>query len=146
MIINNLYHNKKPKRLGRGIGSGLGKTCGKGHKGQKARAGKKIRINFEGGQTPIYRKLPKFGFKSINKNIIKIISLSKIYNLILITNIYIIDLIFLNINKLISKNTKKVKIIYDNKNIIIKHPIIFKGLLCTKKVKKIIINNGGKIN
>ncbi|WP_019217905.1 50S ribosomal protein L15, partial [Legionella tunisiensis] len=52
------------KRLGRGIGSGLGKTSGKGHKGQKARAGGFHKINFEGGQMPIQRRLPKMGFKS----------------------------------------------------------------------------------
>src|SRR6476620_3182278 len=52
------------KRLGRGIGSGLGKTSGKGHKGQKARAGGYHKINFEGGQMPIQRRLPKMGFKS----------------------------------------------------------------------------------
>jgi len=52
------------KRVGRGIGSGLGKTAGKGHKGQKARTGGKIRRGFEGGQTPIYRRLPKKGFNN----------------------------------------------------------------------------------
>ncbi len=53
------------KRVGRGIGSGLGKTSGKGHKGQKARAGASIRRGFEGGQTPLYRRLPKRGFTNI---------------------------------------------------------------------------------
>ncbi len=53
---------KAPKRLGRGIGSGLGKTSGKGHKGQWARSGGGVRPGFEGGQMPIYRKLPKRGF------------------------------------------------------------------------------------
>lgn len=52
------------RRVGRGIGSGLGKTAGKGHKGQKARSGGKIRRGFEGGQTPIYRRLPKRGFNN----------------------------------------------------------------------------------
>ncbi|MGI9214647.1 MAG: 50S ribosomal protein L15, partial [Gammaproteobacteria bacterium] len=52
------------KKLGRGIGSGLGKTCGKGHKGQKARAGGYHKLGFEGGQTPYKRKMPKFGFTS----------------------------------------------------------------------------------
>ncbi len=52
------------KRIGRGIGSGLGKTAGKGHKGQKARTGGKIRRGFEGGQTPLYRRIPKVGFKN----------------------------------------------------------------------------------
>jgi large subunit ribosomal protein L15 len=53
-----------PKRVGRGIGSGLGKTAGKGHKGQKARAGGSIRRGFEGGQTPLYRRIPKRGFNN----------------------------------------------------------------------------------
>ena len=53
---------KKPTRVGRGLGSGLGKTSGKGHKGQKARAGGGVRPGFEGGQMPIYRRLPKRGF------------------------------------------------------------------------------------
>lgn len=53
------------KRVGRGIGSGLGKTAGKGHKGQKARSGGKIRRGFEGGQTPLYRRIPKRGFNNI---------------------------------------------------------------------------------
>ena len=58
---------KAPKRLGRGIGSGLGKTSGKGHKGQKARAGGYHKVGFEGGQMPLQRRLPKRGFNSINR-------------------------------------------------------------------------------
>ena len=54
------------KRVGRGIGSGLGKTSGRGHKGQKARSGGGVRRGFEGGQTPLYRRLPKRGFKNIH--------------------------------------------------------------------------------
>ena len=54
------------KRVGRGMGSGLGKTSGRGHKGQKARSGGGVRRGFEGGQTPLYRRLPKRGFKNIN--------------------------------------------------------------------------------
>ncbi len=54
------------KRVGRGIGSGLGKTSGKGHKGQKARSGGGVRRGFEGGQTPLYRRLPKRGFTNIH--------------------------------------------------------------------------------
>ena len=56
------------KRLGRGVGSGLGKTSGKGHKGQKARSGGGVRRGFEGGQTPLYRRLPKRGFTNIHAN------------------------------------------------------------------------------
>lgn len=69
-----LLSNLKPKRgstgyrkrVGRGIGSGLGGTSGKGHKGQKARAGGRVRWGFEGGQTPLMRRLPKFGFSNVN--------------------------------------------------------------------------------
>lgn len=56
------------KRVGRGIGSGLGKTSGRGHKGQKARSGGGVRRGFEGGQTPLYRRLPKRGFTNIHAN------------------------------------------------------------------------------
>ena len=56
--------NRKKKRIGRGPGSGLGKTSGKGHKGQKARKGGKVRPGFEGGQMPLYMRLPKRGFKN----------------------------------------------------------------------------------
>ena len=56
------------RRVGRGIGSGLGKTSGRGHKGQKARSGGGVRRGFEGGQTPLYRRLPKRGFKNIHAN------------------------------------------------------------------------------
>src|SRR5688500_4783890 len=68
MFLNTLKpakgSKKAPKRLGRGIGSGLGKTCGRGHKGQKARAGGFHKVGFEGGQMPLQRRLPKFGFVS----------------------------------------------------------------------------------
>ncbi len=58
--------NEVRRRVGRGVGSGLGKTSGKGHKGQKARSGGGVRRGFEGGQTPLYRRLPKRGFTNIN--------------------------------------------------------------------------------
>jgi len=68
MEIHNLgpaVESKSRNRVGRGIGSGNGKTAGKGHKGQKARTGGKIRRGFEGGQTPLYRRIPKRGFNNI---------------------------------------------------------------------------------
>lgn len=66
----------KPKRLGRGIGSGTGKTAGKGHKGQKARSGGGVRVGFEGGQNPLYRRLPKRGFKNFNRKEFAVVNLS----------------------------------------------------------------------
>ena len=81
MELNNLNDNegaKKPKkRLGRGTGSGLGKTSGRGHKGQKSRSGSTIN-GFEGGQMPIHRRLPKRGFKKYNRKIFKIINLGDV--------------------------------------------------------------------
>jgi large subunit ribosomal protein L15 len=76
-ILSNLpaSRTKKPKRVGRGPGSGTGKTCGKGHKGQKSRSGPKISPAFEGGQMPLNRRLPKRGFTNIFKKQIAVINL-----------------------------------------------------------------------
>jgi large subunit ribosomal protein L15 len=63
------------KRLGRGIGSGQGKTAGKGHKGQNARSGGGVRLGFEGGQTPLYRRLPKRGFTNISRKEYAVVNL-----------------------------------------------------------------------
>ena len=78
MELNTLVKiNKKKVRVGRGIGSGKGKTSSRGHKGQKSRSGVAIK-SFEGGQMPLYRRLPKRGFKSFKKTEIAILNLSKI--------------------------------------------------------------------
>ena len=78
MELNTLLKiNKKKIRVGRGIGSGKGKTSSRGHKGQKSRSGVAIK-SFEGGQMPLYRRLPKRGFKSFKKTEIAILNLSKI--------------------------------------------------------------------
>jgi large subunit ribosomal protein L15 len=78
MELNSLVKNNKKKiRVGRGIGSGKGKTSTRGHKGQKSRSGVAIK-SFEGGQMPLYRRLPKRGFKSFKKNNTAILNLSKI--------------------------------------------------------------------
>ncbi|MBE5821236.1 MAG: 50S ribosomal protein L15 [Clostridiales bacterium] len=71
-----LGSKSSPKRVGRGIGSGLGKTSGKGHKGQNARSGGGVRPGFEGGQMPLARRLPKRGFKNHNKKIYTEVNLS----------------------------------------------------------------------
>ena len=67
---------KVRNRVGRGIGSGNGKTAGKGHKGQNARSGGGVRLGFEGGQTPLFRRLPKRGFTNINRKEFAIVNLS----------------------------------------------------------------------
>ena len=82
MQLNNLTKiNKKKIRVGRGIGSGKGKTSSRGHKGQKSRSGVAIK-SFEGGQMPLYRRLPKRGFKTFNKNDVAILNLSKIQSIL----------------------------------------------------------------
>ncbi len=133
---------KKPKRLGRGIGSGLGKTCGKGHKGQKSRSGGKIRRSYEGGQTPFYRRIPKFGFKNIN--IKKKIEL-RLSDLNIFNDNSVIDLKKLKKKKIISSKIKQIKIIFSSgfkkKNI----KIFDKNIKFSLSVKKLLkINNFNK--
>tara|TARA_B100001765_G_scaffold57466_1_gene34234 strand:+ start:347 stop:802 length:456 start_codon:yes stop_codon:yes gene_type:complete len=105
---------KSRKRLGRGIGSTKGKTSGRGHKGQKSRSGVAIK-SFEGGQMPLYRRLPKRGFKSIkNKKDIGMINLSRIQEIINKQKTAIdnkINLSNLKKSKLINKKYKKLKLL-----------------------------------
>ena len=114
MQLNSLVKiNKKKVRVGRGIGSGKGKTSSRGHKGQKSRSGVSIK-SFEGGQMPLYRRLPKRGFKSLNKNITAVLNLSKIQNIVdkpqnKIANT--LDLKILKEKKLVNKKFQKLKIL-----------------------------------
>ncbi|XBT18137.1 MAG: 50S ribosomal protein L15 [Candidatus Shikimatogenerans sp. Tser] len=77
-LLNKYKYNKKKKRIGRGRGNGLGKTSTRGHKGNKSRSGFKKKIGFEGGQTPLYKRIPKIGFKNILNKKYKIFNLNKI--------------------------------------------------------------------
>ena len=77
----NAGSRKKRKRVGRGPGSGLGKTCGRGHKGAKSRSGFKNKRGFEGGQTPLKRRLPKFGFINPNRQTYQLINLDRLEKL-----------------------------------------------------------------
>lgn len=86
MKLHNLRPNedgkvKRSKRVGRGIGSGTGKTSGKGHKGQNARAGKGTRVGFEGGQMPLFRRLPKRGFTNVTQKEYATINVGELNNL-----------------------------------------------------------------
>ena len=112
--LNNTQKIKNKKiRVGRGIGSGKGKTSGRGHKGQKSRSGVAIK-SFEGGQMPLYRRLPKRGFNPISKTRVAIINLNKIQFFIDSKNIKSNDLInsdLLKKLKLINKNSQKLKIL-----------------------------------
>ena len=114
MKLNNLAKVKKKKiRVGRGIGSGKGKTSGRGVKGQKSRSGVAIK-SFEGGQMPLYRRLPKRGFNPIVKNKIAILNLDKIQSYIDKKSIKPSDTLNEDLLKklnLISKNSNKLKIL-----------------------------------
>ncbi|VEG91936.1 50S ribosomal protein L15 [Legionella spiritensis] len=126
------------KRLGRGIGSGLGKTSGKGHKGQKARAGGFHKINFEGGQMPIQRRLPKMGFQSrVGKtnDQITLGELSKI-------TAEVIDMEVLRSAGLINSTIKSVKVILSGE---ITVPVKLKGIRVTKGARAAIEQAGGSV-
>ena len=112
--LNNRHKiNKSKIRVGRGIGSGKGKTCGRGVKGQKSRSGVAIK-SFEGGQMPLYRRLPKRGFNPIAKKNIAILNLDKIQSYIDKKSLKSSDIINANLLKklkLINKNSLKLKIL-----------------------------------
>ena len=112
--LNTRFKINKPKmRVGRGIGSGKGKTSGRGVKGQKSRSGVAIK-SFEGGQMPLYRRLPKRGFNPISSHDIAILNLQKIQSFIDKKSIKISDVLnsdLLKKLKLINKNSKKLKIL-----------------------------------
>ena len=129
---------KKRKRVGRGIGSTMGKTCGRGHKGQHARSGGFHKVGFEGGQMPLQRRLPKVGFVSLLGKLTKELNLSDINSL----NLDIVDIDILRAKNIVPKLCKKVKIIDSG---IIEKPIIVKGLKATKGASEKIINAGGRV-
>jgi len=127
------------KRVGRGIGSGLGKTCGRGHKGSYARSGKgKIKPGFEGGQMPMQRRLPKIGFRSKLKNDTAEVLL---YKLALVKD-EVIDFAVLRAAKLVPSNAKQAKIVNKGE---IARKVTLKGLLTTAGAKAAIIAAGGSV-
>ncbi len=126
------------KRLGRGIGSGKGKTCGRGHKGQRARAGGFHKVGFEGGQMPLQRRIPKSGFRSkkaLMSEEVRLSDLNKIES-------KIIDLESLKVADLIRVNTKFVKIISAGT---LDNAVTVRGLSVTTGAKKAIETLGGKV-
>ncbi len=130
--------NKVSKRIGRGTGSGSGKTSGRGHKGQKARSGASIRPGFEGGQMPIQQRLPKFGFTSRQKQYRTHIKLRDIEKL----DEDHITLDVLKKNKIISNKIKKVKIINGGE---LTKTVKIEGLSVSKSVEELINKLGGEI-
>lgn len=126
------------KRLGRGIGSGLGKTCGKGHKGQHARAGGYHKLGFEGGQMPKQRRLPKFGFSSAKARVTTELRLHELAKVKAET----IDLQALRDANLINSAIQYVKVILSGK---LTKPVHLKGIKVTRGAKAAIEASGGSI-
>ena len=137
--------SKLKKRLGRGIGSSKGKTSGRGHKGQKSRSGVAIK-SFEGGQMPLYRRLPKRGFKRLNKKKeLAIINLYKIQQIISKNSTVLndkINLVNLQKSKLINKKYKKLKILSVGD---IKNKLDIQVNFISKSAKEKIEKLGGKV-
>jgi large subunit ribosomal protein L15 len=129
---------KPSKRVGRGIGSGLGKTCGRGHKGQKSRSGGFHKVGFEGGQLPIFKRLPKFGFTSKIADSRAEVCL---YQLNTVEG-NDFDLASLIEKKLVKKGVTKVKIINTGS---IEKAVNLKGLHVTKGAQEAIEKAGGKV-
>ena len=125
---------KAGKRLGRGIGSGLGKTGGRGHKGQKSRSGGGVRRGFEGGQMPLYRRLPKFGFTS-RKAAITAEVLAKVEG-------GVVDLNTLKAANIIGIQIEFAKVILAGE---VTTPVTVRGLRVTKGARAAIEAAGGKI-
>ncbi len=131
-------HKQAARRVGRGIGSGLGKTCGRGHKGQKSRSGGRVRPGFEGGQMPLQKRLPKFGFTSRISRVTAQVRSAEL-NLV---NADVIDLEALKAANIINENILRVKVFLSGD---VTKAVVIKGLAVTKGAKAAIEAAGGKV-
>ncbi len=129
---------KNRKRVGRGIGSGLGKTCGRGHKGQKSRSGGYHKVGFEGGQMPLQRRLPKIGFTSRSKQYVAQIRLNELGKI----DADVIDLAALKVANVVSKKITVAKVFLSGE---INKAVTLKGIKVTKGAKIAIESAGGTI-
>ncbi len=126
------------RRVGRGIGSGLGKTCGRGHKGQKSRTGGFHKVGFEGGQMPLQRRLPKRGFVSMTNTRNVEVRLSEINDLPMEE----IDMLVLMQANLVTQHALSVKVILSGE---ITRKVVLKGVGATKGAKAAIEAAGGSV-
>jgi len=142
MQLNNIQSAQGAKhakrRVGRGIGSGLGKTCGRGHKGQKSRAGGFHKVGFEGGQMPLQRRLPKRGFVSLTRNDAAQVRLSDLQKL----PVDIVDMLTLKQAGIIHAGALTAKVILCGE---ISRAVKLQGLLVTKGARTAIEAAGGSI-
>ena len=142
MKLNTLKPNagsrSKKFRKGKGHASGLGKTSGRGHKGQKARSGGFHKIGFEGGQMPLQRRLPKRGFTSLNKKETSELRLDQLEKV----KADIIDLDALKNENLVPRYIQKIKVIATGE---LNKAVTIQGLGLSENAKKAVIDSGGKI-
>ena len=127
-----------PKRVGRGGGSGLGKTCGRGHKGQRARAGGYHKVGFEGGQMPLQRRLPKVGFRSPIKKDTANVRLSELNKV----DAKVIDLAALKLANVVPHTALKAKVFLSGK---LTKSVTLNGIAVTAGVRTAITDAGGKV-
>lgn len=126
------------KRVGRGIGSGLGKTAGRGHKGQKSRSGGKVKPGFEGGQMPLQRRVPKFGFTSRKSLVTSEVRLHELANV----EGDVVNLETLKKAGLVRHNMKRAKIVLSGELV---RSMTVSGLAITKGAKAAVEAAGGKV-
>ena len=126
------------KRVGRGIGSGLGKTGGRGHKGQTSRSGGSIRPGFEGGQMPLQKRLPKYGFTSRIASVTSQVTLSELHSI----DEKVINIEVLKSNGIIRNLTAKVKVFSSGQ---ITKPVVLEGIAVSNGAREAIVSAGGTI-
>ena len=129
---------KDAKRVGRGIGSGVGKTAGRGHKGQKSRSGGKVRPGFEGGQMPLQKRLPKYGFTSRIARTTAQVRLGELAGV----NAEVIDLEALKTADLVKQNVTRARVFLSGE---LDKAVTVKGLAVTKGAREAIEKAGGKV-
>ena len=142
MRLNDLHpapgSRKNARRVGRGIGSGSGKTCGRGHKGQKSRSGGYHKVGFEGGQMPLQRRLPKVGFRS---HVSRFTAEVRLHELASVDS-DVVDLAALKSARIIGRLVKKVKIIASGT---LEKSLTLRGIGVTKGARQAIESAGGRI-
>jgi large subunit ribosomal protein L15 len=127
-----------PKRLGRGVGSGLGKTCGRGHKGQRARAGGFHKVGFEGGQMPLQRRVPKFGFRSRQAGEVAEVRLHELARV----DGDVVDLQSLKAAKIVPGRARRAKVMASGG---IARPVVLRGIAVTQGARAAIVAAGGRV-
>ena len=130
--------SKARKRVGRGIGSGLGKTCGRGHKGQKSRSGGFTKVGFEGGQMPLQRRLPKVGFNSRMAKYTAELTLDEIASV----DTDVVDIKSLHKADILPHSMKRAKVMLSGS---IDKAVTLKGIRATKGARAAIEKAGGSV-